>query len=163
MPGVANFSLVYGDGDYVGGEVGYDDVTIAGLTVEKQQLLLGTESLWQAGDNITSGLLGLSYPLETRVFNSSNQAENFVGSPTHRKYDPLFTNMHKKGLVSPVFSMAMDRKTKEGWLAFGGLPPVDHEEEGAKTPIRIVSDRKACASAPNRVALAPVLSLVSPV
>ncbi len=143
MPGVANFSLTYADGTYISGNSGFDDVTLAGMTIKKQQILMTTEASW-SGDTITSGLLGLSYPLETRLFNVSTPDQNYVGSPTHRRYDPVFTNMFKQGLVSPSFSMAMNRTAQKGWLAFGGLPPVDHDPNFAKTRIRVASTIGRC-------------------
>ncbi|KAH8879948.1 acid protease [Thozetella sp. PMI_491] len=130
VPNVANFSFQYADGSYVSGQTGYEDVTLAGVTIKKQQMLMTSEAAW-AGDRITSGILGLSYPLETRIFNGTASDQNFLGSSTHRKYDPVFTNMYKQGLVDPVFSMAMDRAAQKGWLAFGGLPPVEVENLAA--------------------------------
>lgn len=143
---------MYGDGESIGGKVGYEDITIARVTVKKQEMVLANDATW-SGDGITSGLLGLSYPLETKVFNSTDQTQNFAGSPTHRKYDPVFTSMYKQDLVPPIFSMAMDRSAQKGWLAFGGLPPVDHAPDFANTPIRIVSNSLLCLFLPRVVRL----------
>lgn len=139
MPDVADFAFTYGDGESIGGQTGYEDITIAGVTVKKQEMLLANRATWY-GDGITSGILGLSYPLETKIFNTTDQSQNFAGSPSHSKYDPIFTSMYKQGLVPPLFSMAMDRSAQKGWLAFGGLPPVDHGSDYARAPIRIVSN-----------------------
>ncbi|KAL1860649.1 hypothetical protein VTK73DRAFT_7223 [Phialemonium thermophilum] len=135
VPDVSSFALSFSNGEYIGGAAGYDDVTIAGLTVKKQQILLANEAMW-AGDGVTSGYLGLGYPLGTQVFSSSDPTYAYPGSPTHRKYDPVFTSMYKQGLVDPVFSIAMNRTSGEGWLAFGGLPPVEHEDDYARAAIR---------------------------
>ena len=135
-----SFSVSYSDGSGVAGHAGYDDVTIAGITAQKQEILLASLSLFaEKGDGTTSGILGLGYPLETKVFSTEDERDMYPGSPSHRKYDPVFTSMHKQGLVSPVFSLAMNRSTLRGYLALGGLPPVDTNPDFAKTPIRIVS------------------------
>ena len=140
VPDIARFAVSYSDGSGVSGKAGYDDVTIAGITAQKQEILLASLSLFaEKGDGTTSGMLGLGYPLETKVFSTERELDMYPGSPTHRKYDPVFTSMHKQGLVTPVFSLAMNRSTQKGYLALGGLPPVDYNPEPAKTPIRIVS------------------------
>jgi hypothetical protein len=93
---------------------------------------------WNGG-GITSGILGLAYPILTSAFtNTSKPAEHELGSQGHRPYDPIFTTMHKQGLTTPTFSVAVDPHNGTGWLAFGGLPPVDHDPEFAKTPIKKV-------------------------
>jgi Eukaryotic aspartyl protease len=35
-----NFNISYGDGEYVNGNLGYEDVTVAGITVKKQEVSL---------------------------------------------------------------------------------------------------------------------------
>ena len=108
------------------------------MTVKHQEMAFIDQAAWD-GDGVTSGTLGLGYPITTRVFNNSDEAMSYPGSPTHRKYDPVFTSMYKQNLTPPVFSLAMNRSSNSGWLAFGGLPPVDHKPDFAKTPIRVVS------------------------
>jgi len=130
--------MIYGDGSEVAGEVGYQDITIAGVTVTKQESVL-VDTAAYLGDGLTSGMLGLAYPIVGRVYNTTVRALQRPGSPNHRKYDPIFTNMYKQGLVSPVFSVAMDKRNQSGYLAFGGLPPVDISADFASTPLRMVS------------------------
>jgi hypothetical protein len=139
VPDVSRVNLRYGDGSQVAGEVGYEDITIAGVTVRKQETLL-IDTVAYVGDGVTSGILGLAYPIVGRVFkNGSTGAQQIPGSPAHHKYDPIFTNMYKQKLVPPVFSVSLDKKKQSGYLAFGGLPPVDVSMDFGKTPIRIVS------------------------
>jgi hypothetical protein len=140
----ARFSIRYGDGTSVSGQVGYQNATVAGLTVQKQEMAFVDQAFWD-GDGVTGGVMGLCYPITTRVFSSTNETLKYPGSPTHRKYDPIFTSMYKQNLTPPVFSLAMNRTSESGWLAFGGLPPVDHSPDFGKTPIRIVEADGAAA------------------
>ncbi len=125
------------------GQVGYQDITIAGITVKKQESIL-VDTVAYRGDGLTSGILGLAYPIVGRVFSNTSSSPRIPGSPAHHKYDPIFTNMYKQGLVPPVFSVAVDKKNQSGYLAFGGLPPVDISHDFAKTPIRMVSFLAPC-------------------
>lgn len=144
MPNSAVFAIRYGDETQVAGHATYKDVTLAGQTIKSQEIAFITEAVW-AGDGVTSGTMGLSYPITTRVFNSSEETFKYPGSPTHQKYDPVFTSMYKQNLSSAVFSLAMNRTAKMGWLSFGGLPPVAVKPDYAKTAIRIVEADNAAA------------------
>ena len=55
-----NFNITYGDGEFLTGIVGYEEVTLAGLKV-KQEVALVNYAAWE-GDGTTSGLIGLAYP-----------------------------------------------------------------------------------------------------
>jgi Eukaryotic aspartyl protease len=47
--------------------------------------------------------------------------------------------MYKQGLVSPTFSLAIQRGTSGGYLALGGLPPVDVDQNSfVSTPIQVL-------------------------
>ncbi len=131
--------MTYGDGEAIRGRLGYQDVTLAGITVKKQQIAL-IDQVYSGGDGVTSGLLGLAYPLLTGAFVGTNAADRKPGSPGQHEYDPVFTSIYKQGLVSPIFSMSMNRNNS-GWLTLGGLPPVDYAPDFASTPIRMVSIR----------------------
>jgi hypothetical protein len=54
------FSIEYGDGEYLTGIMGTEEVTVAGITVD-QEVALVTAAAWE-GDGTTSGLMGLAYP-----------------------------------------------------------------------------------------------------
>jgi len=52
-------------------------------------------------------------------------------------YNPIFTTMYKAGLSSASFSMAIQRGTNGGYIAFGGLPPVKYDDQSwATVPIK---------------------------
>jgi hypothetical protein len=55
-----NFNITYGDGEFLTGIVGYENVTLAGITVN-QTIALVNYAAWE-GDNTTSGLTGFAYP-----------------------------------------------------------------------------------------------------
>ena len=55
-----NFNITYGDGEFLSGILGYEKVTVAGLTVNQTVALVNTAA-WE-GDSTTSGLIGLAYP-----------------------------------------------------------------------------------------------------
>jgi hypothetical protein len=135
-----NFGVQYGVGVCVG-IVGYEDVTLAGLTVKGQEVGLVTSST-NPGDGLDSGLLGLAYPALTSAHpgtNTSNTSLIF----DRVEYTPLLQNMHKQGLIDPYFSLAIQRTPFNistgdgGYLALGGLPPVDHSPDFAVVPVEI--------------------------
>jgi Eukaryotic aspartyl protease len=71
--------------------------------------------------------MGLGYPGLT---------SNFVNNK-RQSYDPIFTTMYKDGLSSAMFSMAIQRGSNGGYIAFGGLPPVAYDANSwAKTTIK---------------------------
>ena len=57
------------------------------------------------------------------------------------EYDPVFQTLVKQGDIPPVFSFALERGTKGGYLALGGLPPVKPSGPWAKTPILISTSK----------------------
>lgn len=59
IPG-ENFNITYGDGEFLTGIMGYENVTLAGIEV-RQEVALVNYAAWE-GDSTTSGLVGLAYP-----------------------------------------------------------------------------------------------------
>ncbi|EIN11164.1 acid protease [Punctularia strigosozonata HHB-11173 SS5] len=128
-----NFNITYGDNEFLNGPVGFDTVTVGGLTVTKQEIGVVTAAAWD-GDGVNTGLIGLAYPGITSVYNGSNpdddSSSNFV------PYDPFFfTAVKERKVSSPFFSIALDRGSIPaeqnstldphlGYLAFGGIAPV---------------------------------------
>lgn len=55
-----NFNITYGDGEFLTGVIGYENVTLAGISVN-QTVAIVNYAAWN-GDNTTSGLTGLAYP-----------------------------------------------------------------------------------------------------
>lgn len=110
------------------GDFGREDIQIAGINVYSQQVALVNRAFW-IGDLVTSGLLGLAYPLLTSAFKANDPTTQVI-------YDSIFTTMIKEKLVSPVFSLACERNSSGGYLALGGLPPVKAGPLFGSTPIR---------------------------
>ncbi|AEO63786.1 uncharacterized protein THITE_123323 [Thermothielavioides terrestris NRRL 8126] len=141
LSGVPPFSRSYVDGTFAEGYYGLTDVTIGGVTAHNQRVALVNYTFWH-GDGQTSGLLGLAYPYLTSLDGADQNQP---------PYDPVFTTMWKSGAIEPIFSLGISRtndkwsgnssspnkgKTEESYLALGGLPPLDVEEETwTRTPI----------------------------
>lgn len=101
--------------------MGYETVSLAGLTVQRQKAALVTAGFWQ-GDDQTSGLMGFAYPALT-------SATQDIGgySDVPDPYYPFFFNAANQGLVSPVFSLALGSNAagesiSAGRLVLGGIP-----------------------------------------
>jgi hypothetical protein len=103
------------------------------LTVS--QVALGTSAYWN-GDGEASGLVGLAYAGITSAYEGSDPSADEMRA----EYDPIVTNMFKEGLSSSSFSLALQRGTDGGYIAFGGLPPVNAtSEDFASTDIQTFS------------------------
>lgn len=112
--------------------MGYEDVTVAGITVKHQEVALVDYAYWE-GDGVSSGLMGLAYPLLTSAFKGTNPTQDSLANQV--EYNPVFTSMWEEGLVKPVFSLACERNSDSGYLALGGLPPVAYTPTFSSTPI----------------------------
>lgn len=130
-----NFNIEYGDLEFAVGEMGHEDVTVAGLTAYGQTVALVEIAYWQ-GDGVTSGLMGLAYPALTSEFSGTNYSADSINDTI--EYDPIFTTLYKQGQIAPLFSLALERNSGGGYLALGGLPPVLPSGGFASTPILIV-------------------------
>ena len=96
--------------------------------------LINPEAYWQ-GDATSSGLIGLAYKALTSAFAGTNPKAD-----TQRiNYDPIFTSMYKQGLTNATFSLAIERGSAGGYIAFGGLPPVSFTQSFTSTPIQTLS------------------------
>jgi len=127
-----NFNISYGDGEFVTGDFGTADITIAGITVPQQTAALGTYAYWN-GDGVSAGLLGLAYDALTSQYSGTDPTKD--SNANRILYNPIFTTMYKTGLSSAMFSMAIERGVG-GFLAFGGLPPVNPTGGWANTTIQ---------------------------
>lgn len=132
-----HFNLMYADLEFMTGIMGYETVTVAGITVEKQEVALVNYTYW-FGDSVTSGLMGLAYSRLTSAFAGTNSSVNDNDKQV-LPYDPIMTTMIKRDLIEPMFSLVLDRDSDNGYLALGGLPPVNHTGTIATTPILMVS------------------------
>ena len=120
-----NFNLSYADGEYLNGIVGYDSVTLAGITVPKQEVGVVTLAAWD-GDGVSSGLVGLAFQTLTSAYPGTNvSADN---QTTNRiKYPSIIDTIFEiDNLTQPLFSLALSRDESNtsygGELAIGGTP-----------------------------------------
>jgi aspartyl protease len=84
--------------------------------------------------------MGLAYSGLTSEFTGTDPHKD--KSSNRNPYDPIFTTMYKDGLTDSMFSMAIERDaqgTAGGYIAFGGLPPVNYTGDFAKTPIQVTN------------------------
>ncbi|KUJ18547.1 acid protease [Mollisia scopiformis] len=134
-----NFNITYGDGEFLTGVVGYETVTLAGITVN-QTVALVNYAAWE-GDNTTSGLIGLAYPALTSAYAGTDPTLDNSATGEQIQYSPIFKTMYTDGLVSPLFSLAIlrDISGDSGYLALGGLPPVNISGDFTSTPILITN------------------------
>lgn len=142
------------------GEVGTETVTVGGMTVTKQEIGLVTDAAWE-GDGVNTGLMGLAYPDLTSVYNGTNPDNDTAQDP----YNPVFwTAVAEKVVTNPCkfslnrkvfivfimcsdFSVALNRgslaaqenSTEDpnlGYLAFGGIAPVNTTNTSVTTSIQ---------------------------
>ncbi len=131
-----NFNISYADGEVLTGIVGTERVTLAGIEVKNQQVAVVDYAAW-FGDGISSGLVGLSFPILTSAYTGSNPTLD--SKATQVVYNPIFTNMYSEGRVAPLFSLAIDRGTSGGIMAIGGLPPVLFSPFFASAPFQLLT------------------------
>jgi hypothetical protein len=132
----------YGTGEILFGTFGYADVTIAGLNIQKQKVAVVNRG-FGLGDGVRSGVVGLAPRAVTQLFvntNSSTVPPNGTATP----YSPIFENMYNHTVyshdqIAPFFSLALQRGDLGGYIAFGGLPPVNFTHDFVFTPFQGVN------------------------
>ena len=138
------FGVQYGVG-FATGIVGYEEVTLAGITIQRQEVGIVNKAT-NPGDGLNSGLVGFGYSALTSAHAGTtvgNDSESLLFNRI--KYNTLFTNMYEQGLVDPYFSLAINRLPHNvstgpgGYLAVGSLPPVAHNSTFAKAPVEITN------------------------
>lgn len=137
-----HLSVAYGNGQgpFMQAQLGYSDLTVSGITAEKQVIGLATRGYWQ-GDGITSGLLGLGLPALTNWLPGA-PSTTYSGDMNDRRtvsgtYDPFVSTLSKANNVTQ-FSLALSRDPEQSFLAFGGAPPnieIDSSIGWITTPI----------------------------
>lgn len=100
--------------------MGYENVTLANITVEKQEVGVVDYASW-FGDGVSAGLIGFAYPLLTSAYYGTNPTLD--NRTKQAEYNPIFTNMYEDGNVAPLFTLVIERGNDTGTLAIGGLPP----------------------------------------
>lgn len=136
-----NFQIAYGDGEAVAGTLGYEDVTVAGITVEHQEIASVDVAYW-LGDGVTSGIIGFAYSTLTSAYQGTNPAKDSAAmSITYTNY---IDHAIKEGKISPMFSLALERGANggTGQLALGGLPTIDFDHDFTSVPLQIVEFSK---------------------
>lgn len=126
--------IVYGDGEEVAGVLGYEDVSLAGVTVEKQEMG-SIEIAYFLADGV-SGLMGFAYSTLTSAYKGSNIT-------THKEKDMIqYTNFIgnaiKQGLIDPLFSVVLERGNGQSQVALGGLPTISYDQDFTTVPLQIV-------------------------
>ncbi|OTB07733.1 hypothetical protein M426DRAFT_53221 [Hypoxylon sp. CI-4A] len=117
-------NISYLSGDYLNGPMGLASITVANVTIPKQQLALVDVAAFD-GDGVSSGILGLGLRGLTAAFtdnDSRNNTNNLIN------YSPLVETLGSSGVADPVFSFAMSRDENRSYIAFGGVPPVETGE-----------------------------------
>ena len=107
-----------------------------GLQSPRQKFGYVDYAAWY-GDGFSSGLVGFAYRTLTSAYAGNDPTQDQRGATL--TYNPLFTNMYNLSLITPVFSMAIDRDPNSGGvLALGGLPNIPHSPHWVSTPIESV-------------------------
>jgi hypothetical protein len=97
----------------------------------------------RSGDNITSGLIGLSYPSITSVY-AGNESSTSSRANNNITYSPVISTLISDQLIQPLFSLALSRDESQnrngGILELGGIPnltdpQVNASSTFASTPI----------------------------
>ncbi len=130
-----NFEISYSDGEFLDGIFGKEKVTLAGVTVNDQQVAVVEQGKW-TGDGVSSGVLGLAFPANTRAFTGNSYSADSASNQI--TYSPLFTSMYTKGSVPPLFSLALERDGT-GQLAIGGTPNVQYVPVFASSPFELIT------------------------
>jgi hypothetical protein len=134
-----HFNVSYGNG-YSGpnlnGEYGYADLTVAGVTVPKQQIALATSGYW-TGDDISTGILGLGMPGLTEAFTGSDPRLDSLSNAI--SYSPVVSTMTTALQVPALFSLGLSRNPADSFLALGGVPANVKTGEYTTTPLLTVS------------------------
>ncbi|KAF2269670.1 acid protease [Lojkania enalia] len=128
-----DFEVKYMDGEFLNGEIGTEDFEIGGL--ELRQTIGVVERGWWIGDRISSGLIGLAYP----ILASGHRDLNYTRFGIFAGQSLRFENY----TLPPVFSLALSRPDSTGslsggLLALGGLPAIPHSPTFVTVPIHPV-------------------------
>ena len=135
-----NFNISYADGEFLNGDMVRENITFANVAVSQQLIGVVDYAAWN-GDSISSGLVGLAYPLLTNAYPGTDPTKDESGS--YEIYDPLFTTIWKRNQTLPVFSLALQRgdahalSSNGGVLAIGGIPNIKHGSFFASADIAI--------------------------
>ncbi|GAW10911.1 hypothetical protein ANO14919_002480 [Xylariales sp. No.14919] len=136
------FGVSYGAGIALG-IVGTEQVKLGDLIVHNQVIGVA-DRITVPGDGISSGILGLGYPLLTSAHPGKSITNDTLSLLTNKVlYDPLLFRMHIQGLIPAWFSLTLDRLPRGqsmgsgGLLGLGVLPGVKTSGPFVATPVEI--------------------------
>ncbi|KAI1375242.1 acid protease [Hypoxylon crocopeplum] len=116
-----NLNISYLSGDYLNGPMGFANITVANVTVPKQQFSIVNVASF-GGDGVSSGILGLGLRGLTAAFTGSDPRNDTIDNLVN--YSPLVETMGASMVADPILSFAMSRDENRSFIAFGGVPPV---------------------------------------
>lgn len=136
------FGASYGAGIALG-TVGTEEVKIADFSVHSQTVGVANR-ITIPGDGVSSGILGLGYPLLTSAHPGNSVANDTLSLLTNKVlYEPLLFRMHAQGLIPSWFSLKLDRLLKGqsigrgGTLGLGLLPDVRTNGSFVTVPVEV--------------------------
>lgn len=133
-----HFNVSYGNsanGPNLNGDYGYAALTLAGVTVPKQQIALATSGYW-TGDNISTGILGLGMPGLTEAYVASDPMIDPASDTV--SYSSVITTMSSELRIPALFSLGLSRTPDDSFLALGGVPANIKTGEYTTTPLLTV-------------------------
>ena len=130
-----HINIPYGSGEVVAGVLGYEDVTVAGVTVDHQEIGLVQEAYF-IGDGVTSGILGFAYSALTSAYKGKDLGGYAPANLVH--YTNFIGNVVKQGKIDPVFSVVLERGSgQRSQVALGGLPTISFDHDFTTVPLDI--------------------------
>lgn len=136
-PRQTNLAPSYGIGDKIFGLDGHFNVGIAGLKINSTIGIM-TSGFWSFG---LSGLFGFAFPAAGSLHVDTNASANIhsvwgTATGDRIEYPTMSETLREQG--TNYFSTASQR-TNGGYIAFGGLPPVEFEDDFVTLPVVKVS------------------------
>ena len=130
-----NFFTQYGSGEQLVGSLGYEDVTVAGVTVDKQEMGLVDEAYW-VGDGVVSGILGFAYSSITNQYPGKNPAKDEPSND--QPYKNFLTHAIGQGKIDSLFTVILERGSGSSSVTLGGIPSSASGLSYATSPIEKV-------------------------
>ncbi|KAL0076938.1 secreted aspartyl protease [Phycomyces blakesleeanus] len=111
-PSLKTWSISYGDGSFAGGNVGYDTVSVNGISVKEQAIQLAKFESPSFKDSPVDGILGLGFRSLSSAFGSNTVMDNMIEQHLIEK---------------PIFSVYLGKSGEDpaGEFMFGDYNP-DH-------------------------------------
>ncbi|KAI0457252.1 acid protease [Xylaria acuta] len=136
------FGVSYGAGIALG-VVGTEEVKLGDFTVRGQTIGVA-DQVTVPSDGLSSGILGLGYPLLTSAHPGTSVANDTISLLTNKiPYEPLLFQMHKQGLIPAWYSLALSRLPRGqsagsgGFLGLGALPAVETNGSFVTAPVEL--------------------------